>query len=73
VLLIEILRSGLWRALDREKLRFFFGWTPRLTLSRAHPLWRGLPWLSALFSRRRASEIHAWLEYRVALYDGKAG
>jgi hypothetical protein len=73
VLLIEILRSGLWRALDAEKLRFFLGCTPRLTLSRTRPLWRSLPWLSAVFSPRRAREIHAWLEYRVALYDGKAG
>ncbi len=73
MLFFYILRSGIWRALDREKMRFFLGWTPRLCLSHAHPLWRSLPWAAALFLPRRAREIHAWLEYRVYLYDGKAG
>ena len=73
MLLIYILRSGLWRAMDAEKLRFFFGWTPGLHLSRAHPPWRSLPWVDALLSPRRAREIYVWLEYRVELYDGKAG
>lgn len=73
MLIFHILRSGLWRALDGEKLRFFFGLTPRLRLSRAHPLWRAIPWAAALLSPRRAREIFVWLEYRVALFDGKAG
>lgn len=68
-----IVRTGLWRSVDAEKLRFFFGWTPRLTLSRERPLWRTLPWAAALFSPRRARAIHAWLEYRIELFDGKAG
>jgi len=72
-LLFYLVRSGLWRALDREKLRFFLGSAPRLFVSRHYPLWRSLPWTAALFSPRRAREIHAWLEYRVELFDGKAG
>ncbi|HUE37910.1 MAG TPA: hypothetical protein VMR29_00290 [Candidatus Binatia bacterium] len=73
MLLFYLVRSGLWRALDREKLRFFLGSAPRLFVSRHYPLWRSLPWTAALFSPRRAREIHAWLEYRVELFDGKAG
>jgi hypothetical protein len=73
VLLVYLLRSGLWRALDAEKLKFFLGFTPRLYLSHDRPLWRSVPWLGAMFSPRRAREIHAWLAYRIALYDGKAG
>jgi hypothetical protein len=73
VLLFFMLRSGLWRSLDADKLRFFLGWTPKLRLSRTHPLWRSFPWGGAMFSPRRAREIYEWLEYRVALYDGKAG
>jgi len=73
VLLFYIARSGLWRALDLEKFRFFLGLSPRLFLSRSHPLWRSIPWGPALFSPRRAREIHAWLEYRAELFDGKAG
>jgi hypothetical protein len=73
LILYYVLRSGLWRSLDGEKLRFFFGFGPRLSLSRSRPLWRRFPWLAALFSPRRAREIHAWLEYRVELFDGKAG
>jgi hypothetical protein len=73
MLLFHLLRSGLWRTLDGEKLRFFFGFTSRLYLSRNHPLWRAIPWAGALFSPRRAREIFTWLEYRVELFDGKAG
>ena len=73
MLLFYILRSGLWRALDGEKFRFFLGLTSPLSLSRRHPLWRRLPWGAALFSPRRAREIHAWLEYRAHLFDGQAG
>jgi hypothetical protein len=73
VLLYYLLRSGRWRSLDVEKFRFFFGLTPRLHLSRSRPLWRSIPWGAALFSPRRARGIHAWLEYRVDLFDGKAG
>ena len=69
-----VLRSGLWRSLlELEKVRYFFGWTPRLYLSSGRPLWRSVPWVAAMVSPRRAREIHAWLEYRVKLFDGKAG
>jgi hypothetical protein len=73
MLLYYLVRSGLCRALDIEKLRFFLGFTPRLYLSRNRPLWRSIPWTAALFSPRRAREICAWLEYRIELFDGKAG
>jgi hypothetical protein len=73
VLLLYVLRSGLWKALDREKLAFFLGITPALHLSHARPLWRSIPWGPALFSPTRARAIHEWLEYRVHLYDGQAG
>jgi hypothetical protein len=73
LLLLHLLRSGLWRSLDGEKLRFFFGFTPRLHLSRDRALWRAIPWGAALFSSRRAREILVWLEYRVELFDGKSG
>ena len=73
MLVYHLLRSGLWRSLDGEKLRFFFGLTPRLRLSRDRPLWRAIPWAAALFSPSRAPEIFAWLEYRIELFDGKAG
>ena len=73
MLVYHVLKSGLWRSLDGEKFRFFFGLAPKLSLSRERPLWRSFPWAAALFSPRRAREIHAWLEYRVELFDGKAG
>ena len=73
MLLYYLLKSGLWRSLDAEKLRYFLGLTPRLYLSRTRPLWRSIPWGAALFSPRRAREIFTWLEYRVELFDGKAG
>jgi hypothetical protein len=73
VLILHLLRSGLWRSLDGEKLRFFFGLTPRLHLSRERPLCRAIPWGAALLSPRRAREIFVWLEYRIELFDGKAG
>ena len=73
MLILYLLRSGLWRSLDGEKLRFFFGLTHGLYLSRNRPLWRAIPWAAALLSPHRAREVFAWLEYRVELFDGKAG
>jgi hypothetical protein len=73
VLLFYILRSGLWRALDAEKFRLFFGWTRRENLSRQAPLWRHIPWAKAIFSPSGARDVFHWLEYRVKLYDGEAG
>ena len=69
-----MLKSGLFRqAIEREKIRFFFGWTPPQRLSREQPLWKAIPWGRALFSPRGAREIHEWLRYRIELFDGKAG
>ena len=68
-----IFRSGLWRALDGEKVRYFLGSTPPLSLSRATPLWRSLPWGKMLFSPRGSRAVFEWLRYRVDLYDGRAG
>ena len=73
MLLYLILRSGLWRAMDGEKLRLFFGLTPPLNLSRRRPLWRSFPWFRAIFSPRDARAIFVWLRYRIELYDGQAG
>ena len=68
-----LLRSGLLRTVDGEKIRYFFGVTPKLWLSHQRPLWRSLPWLRALFSPRDARAIMVWLRYRIELFDGQAG
>ncbi len=68
-----IVKSGLWRALDREKLRFFLGWAPPAMLSRQSPPWRHFPWARALFSPQGAKEILVWMRYRIELFDGLAG
>ena len=73
MLLYYLFRSGLWRSLDSEKIRFFLGWTPRANLSRQSPLWRHIPWGRALFSPRGARAVLVWLRYRVELFDGQAG
>ena len=67
-------RRGLWRHLDREKWRYFLGVSgDRLLLSRAHPLWRALDLVGLLVRPRYADGVAAWLEYRVALYEGRQG
>ena len=68
-----LLRSGLLRTMDGEKLRYFFGLTPKLWLSHQRPLWRSLPWFRAIFSPRDARAILVWLRYRIELFDGQAG
>ncbi|MGH7803691.1 MAG: hypothetical protein ACREQJ_05040 [Candidatus Binatia bacterium] len=73
MLLWLLLRSGTLRTMDGEKLRYFFGLTPKLYLSRRRPLWRSVPWFRALFSPRDARAIHVWLRYRIELFDGLAG
>ena len=73
MLLYLILRSGLWRSLDGEKLRFFLGWTDRSYLSRQWPLWRSVPWGRALLSPSAARQVLEWMRYRVELFDGLAG
>ena len=67
-------RRGLWCSLDREKWRYFLGHGGDPTLlSRAYPLRRALRLWKLLFHPRYAAAVVAWLEYRVALYDGKQG
>ena len=67
-------RSGLWRHLDREKLRYFVGrGADALALSRVYPLWRSLNPGALLFRPRYAAAVVAWLEYRIALYEGRRG
>jgi hypothetical protein len=74
MIFLELLRAGLWRSLDREKLRFFLGRTGNpLYLSRRHPLILHLHPLRLLFSRRYARGVAAWLRYRADLYDGLQG
>jgi hypothetical protein len=67
-------RRGLLRSLDREKWDYFWGRSPDpMHLSRAYPLWRSLRLWGLLFRPRYAAAVAAWLEYRVALYDGRQG
>jgi hypothetical protein len=73
VILYDVWRSGLWRAMDAEKLRFFLGRTPRGHLSHDRPLWRSVPWRKALFTASGSQAVLAWLRYRIELYDGLAG
>jgi hypothetical protein len=74
MIVLELLRSGLFRSLDGEKLRFFLGWTSNpLYLSRRRPLvWRLNPF-RLLFSPRYARGVVTWLRYRADLYDGAQG
>jgi hypothetical protein len=74
VIFITLLRRGLLRRLDGEKLRFFLGLTENpLYLSRRWPLWRRLDLLRLVFSPRYARGVADWLAYRADLYDGRQG
>lgn len=67
-------RRGLWRSLDREKWGYFFGrGRDPMLLSRAYPLRRSLRVWRLLSQPRYAAAVARWLEYRVALYDGRQG
>lgn len=67
-------RAGLFRAVDGEKLRFFFGATSNpLYLSRRWPLLTAINWPRALFSPSYARAVASWLRYRTELYDGLSG
>lgn len=74
MIFLELLRAGLFRSLDREKVRFFLGRTENpLYLSRRQPLiWR-LDLFRLLFSPRYARGVATWLRYRADLYDGTRG
>ena len=74
MILVELLRQGLLRSLDREKFKFFLGWTGNpLFLSRQHPLIRRLHPIRLMISPRYARGVAAWLRYRADLYDGLQG
>ena len=74
MIVFELIRAGLLRSLDAEKLRFFLGWTDNpLYLSRRRPLIRSLNLVRLLFSRRYARGVAEWLRYRADLYDGARG
>lgn len=74
MIVLELMRAGLLRSLDGEKLRFLLGWTENpLFLSRQRPLIRQLSLSRLLFSRRYARGVATWLRYRADLYDGVQG
>jgi len=74
VIFYHLWKYGLLSRLDREKILFFFGFTPSpLMLSHRHPLVRSIGWTRALCSPRYAARLADWLRYRVELYDGLQG
>ena len=74
MILVFLLRRGLLRRLDAEKLRFFLGLTTNpLYLSRRFPLYRRLGIVRMLVSPRYARGVVDWLGYRADLYDGHQG
>jgi hypothetical protein len=74
VIFVVLLRRGLWRLLDAEKVRFMLGRTANpLYLSRRYPMVFRLPIGRLLFSRRYAEGVATWLTYRADLYDGRQG
>ena len=74
MILVALLRRGLLRRLDAEKLRFFLGLTGSpLYLSRRWPLYRRLDLVRLLISPRYAGGVADWLVYRADLYDGRQG
>ena len=74
MILLALLRRGMLRRLDAEKLRFFLGLTSNpLYLSRRYPLYRRVGVLRLLLSPRYADGVAEWLRYRADLYDGRQG
>lgn len=74
MILFMLLRRGLLRRLDAEKLRYFFGRTAHpLFMSRRFPPYRRLDVLRMLVSPRYARGVAEWLSYRADLYDGRQG
>jgi hypothetical protein len=74
MILFALLRRGVLRRLDAEKLRFFLGLTGNpLYLSRRFPLYRRLGLVRMLVSPRYARGVAEWLAYRADLYDGYQG
>lgn len=74
MIVLVLLRRGLQRTLDAEKLRYFLGRTASpLYLSRRFPLYRRVGLLKMLVSPRYARGVADWLAYRADLYDGRQG
>ena len=74
MILFILLRRGLQRSFDAEKLRYFFGRTANpLYLSRRFPPYRRVGILRMLISLRYARGVADWLAYRADLYDGRQG
>jgi hypothetical protein len=74
MILLQLLRGGLWRTLDAEKLRYFFGRTAHpLFLSRRDPPWRRMHLVRMMVSPAYARGVAQWLRYRADLYDGRQG
>jgi hypothetical protein len=74
VIFYHLWRQGMWRRLDGEKWRYFWGLTgDRLFLSRAWPLWRSLHLGRLLFRPHYAAAAATWIRYRADLYDGRTG
>ncbi len=74
MILLYLLRGGLWRTLDMEKIRYFLGATASpLYLSRRFPLYRRLHLVRLMISPAYARGVAAWLRYRADLYDGRQG
>jgi hypothetical protein len=71
MVLIHLLQTGLWRRLDWEKVRFFFGWTSPLFPSHADSLCSNLRWWRLLVEPGYAKAVVDWLIWRVDLYDGE--
>jgi hypothetical protein len=74
VILVALWRRGLFRRLDGERLRQFWGWRrDPLALSRRYPMWRALGVVRLAVSPAYARAVAGWLEYRLNLYEGREG
>jgi hypothetical protein len=74
MIFLALWRRGLFRRMDREKLRQFLGFSSDpLALSRRYRLWWALGPLVLMVSPSRARDVARWVEYRMNLYDGFEG
>ena len=74
MIFLALWRRGLFRRMDREKLRQFLGFSSDpLALSRRYRLWWALGPFVLMVSPSRARDVARWVEYRMNLYDGFEG
>ena len=74
MIFLALWRRGLFRRMDRDKLRQFLGFSSDpLALSRRYRLWWALGPLVLMVSPSRARDVARWVEYRMNLYDGFEG